>query len=214
QTVVLTAGEIPQLSQPGRCAEPGHVTNVASTEGDSVDTGNTVSDSDPAVVLCNEEPGGGEGCTPGFWKNRTEFWPISTDAVFSDYFSCPAFDGNDSLLLDVLAAGGGGLNALGRHASAALLNSLSDHVSYDLSTAAIISSVDAACASGDGSQVELLKDDLDDFNNQGCLVPERARMEAESSDDAVSVSNGNGKGALRSAIARANNKGKAGLSED
>lgn len=52
ETVVLTAGEIPQLDQPGRCQDPGDVTNIATVNGDSVDTGNPVMDSDPAVVRC------------------------------------------------------------------------------------------------------------------------------------------------------------------
>ena len=54
QTVVLTQGEIPELEQPGRCQDPGDVTNVATVEGQSV-IGNTVGDSDPAVVRCVEE---------------------------------------------------------------------------------------------------------------------------------------------------------------
>lgn len=49
---VLTEAEIPALEQPGRCEVPGDVTNIATADGDSVDTGNTVSDSDPAVVRC------------------------------------------------------------------------------------------------------------------------------------------------------------------
>ncbi len=40
QTVVLTSGEIPQLEQPGRCQDPGDVTNIATVDGESVDTGN------------------------------------------------------------------------------------------------------------------------------------------------------------------------------
>ena len=51
-TVVLTEVEIPELDQPGRCQVPGDVTNIATVDGQSADTGNTVSDSDPAVVRC------------------------------------------------------------------------------------------------------------------------------------------------------------------
>ena len=56
QSVVLTEVEIPQLEQPGRCQDPGEVTNIATTSGTSVPTGNTVSDSDPAVVNCAPPP--------------------------------------------------------------------------------------------------------------------------------------------------------------
>jgi len=55
QTVILTSGEIPALNQPGRCQTPGDVTNIAIVDGTSEDTGNPVSDSDPAVVRCVEE---------------------------------------------------------------------------------------------------------------------------------------------------------------
>ena len=54
QSVVLTQGEIPALEQPARCQAPGDLTNIASVDGESVDTGNTVSDSDPAVVRCEQ----------------------------------------------------------------------------------------------------------------------------------------------------------------
>ncbi|WP_372530389.1 hypothetical protein [Pontibacterium sp.] len=55
QTVILTSGDIPALNQPGRCQTPGDVTNIAIVDGTSEDTGNPVSDSDPAVVRCVEE---------------------------------------------------------------------------------------------------------------------------------------------------------------
>ena len=50
--VVLTSSEIPALEQPGRCQIPGDVTNIATVDGESVATGDVVSDSDPAVVVC------------------------------------------------------------------------------------------------------------------------------------------------------------------
>lgn len=55
QTVVLTQDQTPQLDHPGRCQIPGDVTNTARAVGQSVDTGITVSDTDPAVVRCVEE---------------------------------------------------------------------------------------------------------------------------------------------------------------
>ena len=165
QSVVLTSGEIPQLDQPGRCQTPGDVTNVASVTGQSVDTGNTVSDSDPAVVTCRP-PAGGEGCTPGYWKQRHHFdsWSVfvpgdSFDAVFG---VASSFDGT---LLEALRRGGGGEKALGRHATAALLNSSNAGVSFAFSSAEVISIVQDAYLSGN---FEDAKNSLAGENERGC----------------------------------------------
>lgn len=84
-------------------------------------------------------PGGGEGCTPGFWKQSQHFsdW---TGFAPSDMFTAPGFaDAFPGMtLLDVLWQGGGGIKALGRHAVAALLNSTSSGVDYDLTTAQVV----------------------------------------------------------------------------
>jgi hypothetical protein len=65
-----------------------------------------------------------KGCTPGYWKQTQHFgnWvaPYDPDDLFSSAFSVNAFPG--MTLLEVLEQGGGGLNALGRHVVAALLN--------------------------------------------------------------------------------------------
>ena len=55
QIVVLTQDQTPKLDHPGRCQIPGAVTNTARAVGQSVDTGITVSDTDPAVIRCVEE---------------------------------------------------------------------------------------------------------------------------------------------------------------
>jgi hypothetical protein len=109
---------------------------------------------------------GGEGCTPGYWKqiqhfgNWTEPYAPSTkfDAVFADAFG-------EMTLLQVLWQGGGGLKALGRHTVAALLNAASADVDYDMSVEDVIAAFNEAYASGD---YESLKMDLEDFNEQGC----------------------------------------------
>jgi hypothetical protein len=63
------------------------------------------------------------GCTPGYWKQSQHFgnWtpPYDPGDLFSDHFA-NAFPG--MTLLDVLGQGGGGIDALGRHTVAALLN--------------------------------------------------------------------------------------------
>lgn len=109
-------------------------------------------------------PRGGQGCTPGYWKQSQHFdsWPApyTPSTPFSSVFG-NAFPGKT--LLDVLGLGGGGLNALGRHAVAGLLSS--GTVEYDLTTAQVISSFNTAFQSG---QYEAQKDLFDRLNNQGC----------------------------------------------
>ena len=89
------------------------------------------------IKICREERGGGEGCTPGYWKQKQHFdsWadPYDPTDLFSDHFE-NAFPG--MTLLEVLGNGGGGLNALGRHTVAALLNSANSGVSFKRSTGA------------------------------------------------------------------------------
>jgi len=111
-------------------------------------------------------PGGGEGCTPGFWKNHPSDYPsgyTSTTTLGSVFAGLsPAYA---SLTLDeALSLGGGGLNALLRHAAAALLNSASDDVDYAYSTAEVIAMTNAAIASG---AYEATKDLFDTANNGG-----------------------------------------------
>jgi hypothetical protein len=68
-------------------------------------------------------------------------------------------------LLEVASLGGGGLNALGRHAVAALLNAASPDVDYNLTTTQVIDGFNDAFAAGDyGTQ----KDLLETYNELGC----------------------------------------------
>jgi hypothetical protein len=111
-------------------------------------------------------PGGGEGCTPGYWKQDHHFdsWtaPYTPNTLFSDVFE-DAFPG--MTLLEVASQGGGGLNALGRHTVAALLNAASAGVDYDMTVAEVIAAFNAAFPGGD---YDALKDTFEDFNEQGC----------------------------------------------
>jgi hypothetical protein len=111
---------------------------------------------------------GGEGCTPGYWKQDQHFdsWPApyTPDMLFSDVFE-DAFPG--MTMLDVLNTGGGGLEALGRHAIAALLNSASDGVSYDLTTQEVIDMFNDVYP-GSEEDYEALKDVFEAFNEQDC----------------------------------------------
>jgi hypothetical protein len=118
-----------------------------------------------------EPPEGGQGCTPGYWRQDHHYdsWtaPYTPNTLFSDVFA-DAFPGKT--LGQVVWLNGGGLNALGRHAVAALLNAASANVSYDLTTAQVISQFNTAYASGSKGTIEDLKNVLDMLNNQGCTL--------------------------------------------
>jgi hypothetical protein len=126
-----------------------------------------------------------EGCTPGFWRQSQwlQFW---TDYSPTDKFSdsnifdrvitvftssspppppAPS-DVNDPTLLQAVWAAGGGINALARHAVAALLNAASPNVNYLYSVQQVISMTQAAI---DGNaDIEETKDLFDAANNAGC----------------------------------------------
>ena len=113
-------------------------------------------------------PVGGEGCTPGYWKQSHHFdsWMgyAPTD-LFSSVFD-DAFPGET--LVDVAWARGGGVNALGRHAVAALLNAAHSDIDYDLTEAQVIDAFNTAYATGDRRAMNEQKDIFDLLNNQGC----------------------------------------------
>ena len=113
--------------------------------------------------------GGGEGCTPGYWKQSQHFdsWVGYTQGqLFSSVFE-DAFPGKT--LLQVLSGNGNTAGeALGRHAVAALLNASSGSgVSYDMTTAEVIAAFNAAWP-GSKNQLNAAKDVFSGFNEQGC----------------------------------------------
>ncbi len=114
-------------------------------------------------------PRGGQGCTPGYWKQSQHFdsWtsPYTPSTLFSDVFA-NAFPGKT--LLQVAGLGGGGLNALGRHTVAALLNTASAGVSYDLTTSQVITSFNTAFATRNNKKYTDQKDVFEFLNEQGC----------------------------------------------
>jgi hypothetical protein len=109
---------------------------------------------------------GGEGCTPGYWKQPHHFdsWvTYTTGQSYDTVFGVSSSFGGT--LLDALRRGGGKEKALGRHAVAALLNTANSDVSYEFSEAEVISTVQAAYASGDFNDY---KDILAHENEMGC----------------------------------------------
>jgi hypothetical protein len=100
-----------------------------------------------------------EGCTPGFWKNHVGAWagtPYEPTDDFDATFGVDYFD-PDLTLCEALWNGGGGVNALGRHAVAALLNSAHGVVDYCLTDKDIEDAVE-----------NMDKGTLADFNEQYC----------------------------------------------
>lgn len=147
-------------------AEAGLYGNVGCVEG--VDNrGGIVSDCDPSHYYGETPPPtGGEGCTPGFWRqeNKLDLWVgyspgDSFDAVFGVSYG--------GTLFEAVNAGGGGADALARHAVAALLNSTSPDVDYLYSTAEVISMVQDAFASG---EFNATKDLFAAQNELGCSL--------------------------------------------
>jgi hypothetical protein len=110
----------------------------------------------------------GQGCTPGYWKQEHHFadWsdPYDPDDLFADHFE-DAFPG--ATLVDVAGGNGGGLNALGRHTVAALLNAANSDVGYDLTAQEVIDAFNGVFP-GSKDDYENLKDRFQSFNEQGC----------------------------------------------
>jgi hypothetical protein len=140
------------------------------------DTGATGSDSASVDVdvVCRP-PVGDEGCTPGYWKNHPEDWTgFTTGQSLESVFDVPNSLGLDSVSLMSALEFGGGPGTLGaskilfRAAVAALLNSSSSGVDYPLTTAQVISQVNAALATLDRDTILALATDLDNKNNGGC----------------------------------------------
>lgn len=129
-------------------------------------------------IVFTREEGGGDGCTPGYWKQRQHFdsWVNYTPTdlfgnVFGEtieirYGKKRKIKENPTLL-QALEAKGGGINALARHTVAALLNAASPDVSYDLSEAEVINAFKAVYP-GTKQDYNSLKNFFSSFNEQGC----------------------------------------------
>ena len=106
--------------------------------------------------VCRED--GGEGCTPGFWKNHYTHWALtgySPDLIFDEVFGCEIF-GDDTTLGEAVHVEWTH-NVLAFHGVAALLNANHPDVNFGLSESEVI---DAVC---DGD-----KNTLADANEEGC----------------------------------------------
>lgn len=137
--------------------------------GNSITVANMSFNRGAYVSIYNTEvpDGGGEGCTPGYWRQEQHYdsWVgYSPTQLFDDVFD-NAFPGKT--LGEVVALGGGGLNALGRGTVAALLNAASPDVDYEFTTAQVIAKFNAAFASGIYGP---LYDEFTLENERGCPI--------------------------------------------
>jgi hypothetical protein len=109
-----------------------------------------------------EDGGGGEGCTPGYWKNHEEDWPATGYALDDDFDTVFGVDfwESDITLYEAVWARGGGVNKASRHATAALLSAAHPDVDYPFTEAEVI----ALLRDGD---IETLVD----ANELGCDLP-------------------------------------------
>ena len=109
----------------------------------------------------------GEGCTPGYWKQSQHFasWtsPYTPSTQFSSVFD-DAFPGKT--LLQVVSLGGGGLNALGRHTVAALLNAAYG-LNSGFTTSGVINAFNAVYPGSD-ADYEALKNSFAASNELSC----------------------------------------------
>ena len=116
-------------------------------------------------------PPGGQGCTPGYWKQEQHFdsWVgYSPTDSFNAVFGLTGPFADSLTLLDALNQGGGGIYALGRHSVAALLDSANGGVAYGMSTADVIAKTKAAYESGDPTQISLTKNLFAALNQRDC----------------------------------------------
>lgn len=115
---------------------------------------------------------GPEGRTPGYWKNHTLAWTdYSPDDSFSGVFGILSVQEEGLTLEDALNLNGGGINALSRHAVAALLNASDPDINYPASVDEItgIFTIVSLAADEDwlDDWIEETKDILDYWNNLG-----------------------------------------------
>lgn len=132
----------------------------------------TLTDKDDDTVdagLC-EEKKGGEGCTPGYWKNHHFAWVgYSTGDMYDTVFGVTLFPG---MTLDmVIHQGGGGYMRIGRHSVAALLSAAHPDVESGATTGEVIAAVQSAVA--DSGLVVSVGDYLEGLNEQDCPLSGR-----------------------------------------
>ncbi|HEY7802691.1 MAG TPA: hypothetical protein VIE40_08450 [Dehalococcoidia bacterium] len=163
----------------------GTVSSTTATP-DATSTKPASTPTQPPATATATQPAGGEGCTPGFWKNHTDTsrnpnaWPptgLTPGQSLDSLFTIPsAFSGlaGDSLLTALEYHGGptaqDAAQILLRSAVAAVLNADHPDIDYPMSSSSIITQVNAALATGDRGTILTLQGTLDADNNLGCTI--------------------------------------------
>ena len=137
-----------------------------------------------AMASCEVDTPGENGCTPGFWKANAVFkkdpanaWTVEKpgDSLATATFVPQNHDSSLTLLEALKLKGGddaeGMEGNLLRHCVAAKLNAENASVPFAIPTAdAVIAACNEAMATEDRDTMEVLKDQLDEFNNAGCSI--------------------------------------------
>jgi hypothetical protein len=106
---------------------------------------------------------GFHGCTPGYWKQEQHFFAwgsVSRSASFHTIFNVSykvTYLDKNLTLLGALDLGGGGVEALARHAVAAYLNSKRAGMNFPYTTAQVVAMVKAAYESKNATTIENTK---------------------------------------------------------
>ena len=122
-----------------------------------------------------------EGCTPGYWKNHTERWDgagnddftatVQHHDLFNAFFGVTAAQSgkpDTATLLEAAQTGGGGLNALGRHAAAGAA-SADAGIQYAYTVQEVVDIYrDGVGADAGPLDVDSAKDALESANEAGC----------------------------------------------
>jgi hypothetical protein len=151
--------------------------STPSTTGSTPTTTETTPTTTETTPTTTTQPPGGEGCTPGYWKNHLSSWGptgYSPSQALSTVFSAGGLGSlGSSTLLEALSFKGGNTltekkQILLRAAVASLLNAAHPDVDFGASPAAVIAAVNAALSSGDADEILDLASSLDARNNGGC----------------------------------------------
>ncbi|WMS86945.1 hypothetical protein [Pleionea litopenaei] len=158
----------------GYCDGQGYKENVAQVTALNQYGGEVAPASDNAWAMCEDIPTGGEGCTPGYWKQSQHFdsWAVDTNTTFAEVFGRSIEirvkrQGKvyEPTLLEALNATGGQVNMAARHATAAYLNAMNSGVMFDITPASVI---EAFQSSFDNDNYGVLIENLVNLNEQGC----------------------------------------------
>lgn len=140
------------------------------------------------IEVCKVVERGGEGCTPGYWRQSQHFgnWPVDIDFTVAEAFDgfCGVMGQDVDLqnpesgtvcgltLLEALQLKGGHVNALMRHAAAAWLNAGST-VDFHYAQSEVEDMTEAALMSG---MYKSTKNGFEEANEAGCPLG-RAELE-------------------------------------